>query len=60
MTIYKIMGAVDVKLTSETEVTLEWVASASNDMVADSVMAILLGIDQSPASVKSGFAVPPC
>lgn len=31
---------------------LEWIASASNDMVADSVIAILMGIDQSPASVK--------
>ncbi|KAG8874315.1 endoribonuclease ysh1 [Tulasnella sp. 331] len=48
----RIMSAVDVKWTSDTEVTLEWVASASNDMVADSVIAILMSIDQSPASVK--------
>ena len=46
------MGAVDVKLTGDTELTLEWSASASNDMVADSVIAILMGIDHSPASVK--------
>lgn len=47
------MGAVDLRWTSETEVTLEWVASASNDMVADSVIAVLMSIDQSPASIKS-------
>lgn len=41
-----------MKAISETEVMLEWIASASNDMVADSVIAILMGIDHSPASVK--------
>ncbi|KAH3903269.1 cleavage polyadenylation factor subunit YSH1 SCDLUD_000893 [Saccharomycodes ludwigii] len=32
--------------------TLEWVQSAINDTVADSVMAILLSVESSPASVK--------
>ncbi|KZV82514.1 Metallo-hydrolase/oxidoreductase [Exidia glandulosa HHB12029] len=48
----RIMGAVDVKHTKEFEVTLEWDSSASNDMIADSVLALILGIDASPASVK--------
>lgn len=46
------MGAVDVKQTGEHELTLEWDASASNDMVADAALALITGIDKSPASVK--------
>lgn len=53
----QVMGAIDVKQTSETELMLEWIASASNDMVADSVIAVLMGIDSSPASVKCGCEV---
>lgn len=48
----RVMGAVDVKHTREFEATLEWDSSASNDMIADSVLALVLGIDASPASVK--------
>lgn len=47
------MGAVDVKQTQEHELTLEWDSSASNDMLADSTLALITGIDKSPASVKS-------
>jgi cleavage and polyadenylation specificity factor subunit 3 len=47
------MSAVDVKQTDTTEVTVEWVGGSTNDMIADSVVALLLGIDRSPASVKS-------
>ena len=48
----QIMGAVEVKHTREFEVTLEWDSSASNDMIADSTLALITGIDKSPASVK--------
>lgn len=48
----RVMGIVDVKQTSEHELTLEWESSASNDMVADSTLALITGIDKSPASVK--------
>ncbi|KDQ21927.1 hypothetical protein BOTBODRAFT_26331 [Botryobasidium botryosum FD-172 SS1] len=48
----RVMGAVDVKHTAEHELTLEWVSSASNDMLADSALGIIMGIDKSPASVK--------
>ena len=46
------MGAVDVKHTGPHELTLEWESSASNDMIADSSIALIFGIDRSPASVK--------
>jgi cleavage and polyadenylation specificity factor subunit 3 len=46
------MGAVDVKQTGEQELTLEWDSSASNDMIADSTLALITGIDKSPASAK--------
>ena len=46
------MGAVDVKQMSEHELVLEWDSSASNDMIADSTLALITGIDKSPASVK--------
>jgi cleavage and polyadenylation specificity factor subunit 3 len=47
------MGAVDIKQTSEHELTLEWDSSAANDMIADSTLAVITEIDKSPASVKS-------
>ena len=52
------MGAVDVKQVSERELVLEWDSSASNDMIADSTLALITGIDKSPASVKRASA--PC
>ncbi|KAG9105806.1 endoribonuclease ysh1 [Ceratobasidium sp. 392] len=48
----RVMNAVDVKLASEQELVLEWVAGASSDMIADAAVALILGIDRSPASVK--------
>lgn len=50
------MGAVDVKHTQEHEITLEWESSASNDMIADSCLAVISEVDKSPASVKSEFS----
>ena len=49
---FQVMGAVDVKQTGEHELTLEWDSSASNDMIADSTLALVTGIDKSPASAK--------
>ncbi|KAF7976091.1 hypothetical protein HWV62_18948 [Athelia sp. TMB] len=48
----RVMGAIDVKLTAEHELTLEWDSSSNNDMIADSTLALITGIDKSPASVK--------
>ena len=51
----QVMGAVDVKQVSEHELILEWDSSASNDMIADSTLALITGIDKSPASAKCKF-----
>ncbi|TFK74049.1 Metallo-hydrolase oxidoreductase [Pluteus cervinus] len=48
----RVMGVVDVKHTQTHQLTLEWESSASNDMIADSTLALITGIDSSPASVK--------
>ena len=42
----------DVKKIGQQQVMLEWESSASNDMIADSALALLLGIDTSPATIK--------
>lgn len=52
------MGVVDVKHTQEHELTIEWESSSSNDMIADSALALVTGIDKSPASVKRMFYFP--
>ena len=49
------MGVVDVKHTQQHELTIEWESSSSNDMFADSTLALITGIDKSPASVKRMF-----
>lgn len=49
------MSTVDIKSTSPHELAIEWVGSVTNDMIADSVLALLIGIDSSPATVKSEF-----
>lgn len=48
----RVMGTVDVKHTKEDELTLEWESSVTTDMIADSTLALILGIESSPASVK--------
>ena len=48
----QVMGILDVKHSQEHELTLEWESSASNDMIADSTLALVTEIDKSPASVK--------
>lgn len=50
--VLRVMNVVDVKQPHVHELVLEWVSSVSNDMVADSVVALLLGIDSCPATVK--------
>lgn len=46
------MQAVTIVHTSEQALTLEWVSSVSNDMIADSVLALLCGIDSNYATIK--------
>ncbi|KAI6046137.1 beta-lactamase-like protein [Pisolithus marmoratus] len=56
----RIMDVIDVKHTSEHEMTLEWDSSAINDMIADSTMALVAGVDQSPASLQLSALSTPC
>lgn len=51
----RIMETVDVKMVDKHELAIEWVGGVTNDMIADSVLAVVLGIEGSPASVKSAF-----
>jgi cleavage and polyadenylation specificity factor subunit 3 len=37
---------------SPTEARIQWSSNTSHDMIADSTLALLLGIDSSPATVK--------
>ena len=46
------MHAIQVVRVSETSAEMRWASSTSNDMIADSAVALLLGIDSSPATVK--------
>ncbi|KAI8093638.1 beta-lactamase-like protein [Halteromyces radiatus] len=54
-TVLRIMDIIDIKQLTDkpNQVTLEWVGDAMNDMVADSVLAVILSVDSSPASVKA-------
>lgn len=52
----QIMKTVDLKQRSEREFVMEWAGGSTNDMVADSVLALLMGIDTSPASAKSKWS----
>lgn len=49
---YLVMGCVTVRCFSDGEVELEWEGNMLNDGIADAVMAVLLGIESSPAAVK--------
>ncbi|BEI99005.1 hypothetical protein CcaverHIS631_0400480 [Cutaneotrichosporon cavernicola] len=47
-----VMNAVRVLRVSGVEVQMQWSSNTSNDMIADSALVVLLGIDSSPATVK--------
>lgn len=50
---YLVMGCVVIRYNGRTrEVELEWEGNMMNDGVADAVMAVLLTVESSPASVK--------
>lgn len=49
---YLVMGCVTVRYRTSGEVELEWEGNMLNDGIADAVMAVLLGIESSPAAVK--------
>lgn len=49
---YLVMGCITVRCRTSGEVELEWEGNMLNDGIADAVMAVLLGIESSPAAVK--------
>lgn len=50
---YLVMGSVVVRYLARTrEIELEWEGNMMNDGVADAVMAVLMTVESSPASVK--------
>lgn len=59
---YLVMGCVILRYDPRTrEVELEWEGNMMNDGVADAVMAVLLTVETSPASVKRTYFEPvPC
>lgn len=59
---YLVMGCVVLRYDPRTrEVELEWEGNMMNDGVADAVMAVLLTVETSPASVKRTYFQPvPC
>lgn len=52
-TIFEVMGgAVRVLCKAHGETELEWEGNATNDSIADAIMAVLLTVESSPAAVK--------
>lgn len=52
-TILSIMNdAVRISCRSQGELELEWEGNATNDAIADAVMAVLLSVESSPAAIK--------
>lgn len=53
---YLVMGSVVMRYLARTrEIELEWEGNMMNDGVADAVMAVLMTVESSPASVKRKF-----
>ncbi|CAG8446625.1 20835_t:CDS:10 [Dentiscutata erythropus] len=50
--IFIILENIKVRHISKSQVQLEWSSTSMNDNIADSVLAVLLNIESSPASVK--------
>lgn len=55
--VFRVMENVDVKKLEGQQILLEWVGRSLSDMIADSVLALLLGMDHSPATVKRELEV---
>jgi cleavage and polyadenylation specificity factor subunit 3 len=54
---YLVMGCVNVRYFSNREVELEWEGNLMNDAIADSVIAVLMSTECSPAAVKRRFSL---
>ncbi|KAJ8652014.1 hypothetical protein O0I10_012358 [Lichtheimia ornata] len=58
--VLRVFDTIDIKKLqgAGNQLMLEWIGNAMNDMVADSVLAVILSVDSSPASVK--VSTQPC
>jgi cleavage and polyadenylation specificity factor subunit 3 len=54
---YLVMSCVTVRCFGNGELELEWEGNMLNDGIADAVMAVLLGIESSPAAVKRKWSL---
>lgn len=52
----RILDAVTVTVKDQASVLLEWDANAVNDMIADSIVAVVLQVESSPAALKRASA----
>lgn len=52
---FLVMDCVQVRYYASKDVVVEWEGNMLNDGVADAIMALLLGVEGSPAAVKSEF-----
>ncbi|KAG7527458.1 hypothetical protein FFLO_06915 [Filobasidium floriforme] len=50
--VFVVMNAISIVQVSEQELSLEWSSSGSNDMIADSALALLSGMDSNLATAK--------
>ena len=44
-----------MKHISKSQLRLEWSSTSMNDKIADSVIAVILNIENSPASIKGNY-----
>ena len=54
---YLVMGCITVRYRSNREVEMEWEGNLHNDSIADSVMAVLMMVETSPAAVKREYTI---
>ncbi|PNY22166.1 Pre-mRNA 3'-end-processing endonuclease polyadenylation factor [Tolypocladium capitatum] len=50
--VYLAMGCVTVRYRTHGKIELEWEGNMFNDSIADSIMGVLLNVENSPAAVK--------
>ncbi|KAL9085694.1 MAG: hypothetical protein Q9159_004571 [Coniocarpon cinnabarinum] len=48
----KVMDVITLIYRAQSELIVEWEGNVSNDSIADAVVAVLLGVESSPAAVK--------
>lgn len=54
--VFRVMGAVTVKVRAGGDVRVEWEGNLQNDGIADAVLAVLFTVETSPAAVKGAFS----